>query len=218
MPATAEATSILDVNQIAYLDEEFVEAEEPEGFSKVPDGDYKARIFSARADMDNTGNPRLNWELIIESGPCDNRHLFRRNVLRDGKAVGWLKKDLRNCGIDIDDPAFRLTEFLVNSTEQLLDLIVDITVKNGKYTNSNGDEKDSTNVYINGLVSGDIAEEEIQASPEPQRGRGRPNQQPAATSTARRTTSRSTTVGATRRAPAAADTTSDPNYNPFAEE
>lgn len=146
--------SAISVNDLNYMDDEFIETEEPQGFSRVPDGDYTAYIYSARAAMseDDQPIPRLEWEFIVIGGEYADRHLFRNNVLKDKQALGWLKKDLRACGVDVDDPAFRVSEFLVNGTEQLLDVEVDVTVKNKKYINRLGEEKEACNVYINGLA------------------------------------------------------------------
>ncbi len=154
-------SSALRIEDLDYLDEEFIEAEEPEGFSKVPDGDYVARVEAARAEMSQDGQtPKLSWELVIVGGEYDGRHLFRSNFLKDSRNVGWLKKDLRACEIDIDSPSFKVSEFLVSGTEQLLDLILDITVKNKKYTDRDGNERESTNTYINGIADVDSTDVE----------------------------------------------------------
>lgn len=153
--------SALRIEDLDYLDEEFIEAEEPEGFSKIPDGNYTARVEAARAEMSQDGQtPKLSWELIIVGGEYDGRHLFRSNFLKDSRNVGWLKKDLRACEIDIDSPSFKVSEFLVSGTEQLLDLILDITVKNKKYTDRDGNERESTNTYINGIADVDSTDVE----------------------------------------------------------
>lgn len=170
--------SIADLD---YLDEEFGEVEEAAGFTRIPDGDYIAQVEAARAEVrDQDQTPQLAWELTIVGGDYDGRKLFRNNVLRDNQALGYLKKDLRNCGIDIHAPGFKLSEFLVNGTEELLDLCVEVTVKNKKYTNRDGVEKEAANVYINGLApdvdaegedgevhSGEVTDAELAAAGDP---------------------------------------------------
>lgn len=168
--------SALRIEDLDYLDEEFIEAEEPEGFSKIPDGNYTARVEAARAEMSQDGQtPKLSWELIIVGGEYDGRHLFRSNFLKDSRNVGWLKKDLRACEIDIDSPSFKVSEFLVSGTEQLLDLILDITVKNKKYTDRDGNEKESTNTYINGIADVDADGDDPDEQPFDDTGITEPN-------------------------------------------
>lgn len=147
----------VNIADLEYLDEEFVEAEEPAGFSRVPDGDYVAAIDALRAEMTDDNYPRLGWEFVIQGGDYDGRRLFLNHTLKDKRNIGWLKKDLRACGVDIDAPEFRLSAFMAEESnlEELLDVLLDVTVKNRTYKAADGTEKQATNVYING-VAGDV--------------------------------------------------------------
>lgn len=219
----------INIADLDYLDDEFMEAEEPVGFSKVPDGEYIASVFAARAAMseDEQPIPRLEWEFIILEGEYADRHLFRNNILKDKQSCGWLKKDLRACGIDIDDPSFKLSEFLVNGVEQLLDVEINITVKNKKYIDKRtGEEKEACNVYINGLAVDDEPEDEVENSADDanfdfdekfdEAQKEAPVQSvPRSSDTARRTTRTATAAGAGASRTSTARAGSGKSKNPF---
>jgi hypothetical protein len=85
---------------LAALDEAFARADAPEP-APLPDGAYLVEIFGVELRATRqTARPMLCWTLRVLSGPFAARRLWRNQVLGPGN-LGWLKKDLRLCGLDL---------------------------------------------------------------------------------------------------------------------
>lgn len=148
--------------ELGYLDAPFIDSEEPE-VGSVPDGTYHARIDSMELrNAQTSGRPMLNYDFVIIDGEYEGRHLFRNNMIPqkgDSKddamrSLGFLKRDLRACGINPDAPNFSLSSFLTGGLDVLLDRVVELSCKTKK--DSNG--QDRQNVYIQKCLSGEQAE------------------------------------------------------------
>lgn len=146
-------------SELGYLNQGFVRAEEPEGIGPlIPNGDYVVRVESVELKRGkDSGQLGLSQELDIVGGDYNGRKLFRWNNIPEMdtppekamQQLGFLKKDLRAYGIDIDAPAFELSAFLANGLDAMLDRIVDVTTK---ITKNQRTGKESVNTYINGLA------------------------------------------------------------------
>lgn len=132
------------------IDQIWTDVEEPEVYVALPDGQYNAVVQIARPELTNTSNKRcLFWDLIVVDGPHEGKHIFRRNMLETPQNIGWLKSDLRKCGIDIDSPDFVPTDFLAGGTEALIGLALSVSLKTGK---PNDAGQTFQNCNINGLA------------------------------------------------------------------
>jgi hypothetical protein len=85
---------------LASLDEAFAHANVPDA-APLPDGLYLVEVVlvELRATR-QTARPMLCWTLRVLSGPFATRRLWRNQVLSQNN-LGWLKKDLRLCGLDL---------------------------------------------------------------------------------------------------------------------
>jgi hypothetical protein len=137
---------------LTFLDDQFEEAEEPQGGTSVPDGQYTAKVENVEFTETRTAEPKpiLKQELVITDGEFSGKSLYRNNLMSTAQNLGYLKKDLRALGIDVNAPGFKLSHFLQNGLSELLDKVVGVTVKN---------KLDQTgtmrcNVYINDAGAG----------------------------------------------------------------
>jgi hypothetical protein len=87
-----------DRSDLTALDAAFAAAEMPTA-TAVPDGWYTVVVDDvALRHTRRTGRPLLCWKLRIVSALFTGRRLWRHQVL--GRAtLGWLKHDLRLCGL-----------------------------------------------------------------------------------------------------------------------
>jgi hypothetical protein len=125
---------------LTQFDDDYSAAPAPESNdSKVPEGKYVAKIERVLfRNAKSSGRPMLSWELkIVEGASSVGRKVFRNNLLDSPERLGWVKKDLRTCGIEV----VKLSEL---NLDELLDRELEVQVKH------NGDNQ---NVYLNRLVS-----------------------------------------------------------------
>lgn len=107
-------------------------------FKPVPDGPYVCVIDKVEFRESKSGNPYLNWVLIVDSGSHEGRWIFKRNMLANAQNMKFLKQDVAACGIDLPD---KLSDLKL---ESFLDRKVKITKKT---------KNDFENIYIDNLVS-----------------------------------------------------------------
>jgi len=73
-----------------------------EYYNDIPDGNYEAVIEEARVTATaSTGRPMVVWTLRIQGPVAANRTLPKTRVITDN-TVGWLKEDLRKCGLNLE--------------------------------------------------------------------------------------------------------------------
>jgi len=85
---------------LADLDEAFAQADVPRA-APLPDGSYLVEVVLAELRATRqTARPMLCWTLRVLSGPFAARRLWRNQVLGPAN-LGWLKKDLRLCGLEL---------------------------------------------------------------------------------------------------------------------
>jgi hypothetical protein len=87
-----------DPPDLAALDEAFAAAAP----ATVPDGHYTVVVVTVTLRrVHRTGAPMLCWALRVESPAfAAGRHLWRHLVLSPA-TLGWLKHDLRLCGLEL---------------------------------------------------------------------------------------------------------------------
>jgi len=107
-------------------------------FKPVPDGGYVCVVDKVEFRESKSGNPYLNWTLIVDSGAHEGRWIFKRNMLATAMNMKFLKQDLAACGVDLPE---KLSDLQL---ESLLDRKVKITKKT---------KNDFENIYIDNLVS-----------------------------------------------------------------
>lgn len=139
----------MQMNDMVDIDQMWAGAEEPEGFTPIPDGRYEAIIEVARPEYTKNNQRCLYWELVIVTGPQEGKRIFRRNMLETPNNIGWLKADLRKCGIDVDSPTFTPSGFLTNGTSALIGVCMDVTLKTGK---ANDQGQTFQNCNFNGVL------------------------------------------------------------------
>jgi len=125
-------TPSLQMNDMVDIDQQWQGVEEPAGFTPIPDGRYNAVIEVARGEYNNNNQRCLYWELVIVEGPQEGKRIFRRNMLESPSNIGWLKADLRKCGIDVDAAIFQPGHFIINRTSELIGLVMSVQLKTGK--------------------------------------------------------------------------------------
>lgn len=154
-----------DTSSLAYLDEKFEDAPEPEIGTSLPNGKYQFRVDSVEVTETKSepAIPMFKQELVVVDGEYAGKTVWRNNLLDvpdDGgltgeayeakrrQRLGFFKKDLKAYGIDIAAPDFRLSSFLETRLGELLDRVVEGAVQNKK--DSSGTER--SNIYLNSWV------------------------------------------------------------------
>ena len=154
-----------------YLDEPFQEADELGGGAPVPDGNYQCKIDAVEIRTNQAGDREyLNWTMEILNGDYTGRTLYHTNgipgedeeLAKINQKLGFIKHDLKTCGVDIEAKGFRLGNFLTNHLSSLCDRVVEVTAKSK--ADATGQMRQNT--YINELVS-DITEDPGEEAAEP---------------------------------------------------
>jgi hypothetical protein len=135
---------------LSVYDEEYQQAEAPD-FDELPDAKYQVRIFAVRLSESQKGDPMLKWDLVVISGPCEGRHIFKNAVITSA-SLPFVKGDLKMLGVDLP----RFSE-LPQHLEGLLDKHLLVTKKT---------REEFTNVYFNRLLDVPAAGAEPQDKPE----------------------------------------------------
>jgi hypothetical protein len=131
--------------ELGRLDEDYKSAPipDPNQRSRVPDGTYQAKIKNLAVKRSKGGGKlMLEWWLTIEGPEFKGTDIPRWNHFDTTEKLGWLKKDLAICGLELD----RLAT-LEAKLPALLDKVLEIQVQT---RTSQG--KEYVNVYFNRLV------------------------------------------------------------------
>jgi hypothetical protein len=121
---------------LSTYDEEYAQAEAPD-FDEVPDGKYQVTVHAVRLGESQKGDPMLKWDLVVISGACEGRHIFKNSVITSA-ALPFVKGDLKVLGLELQRFS-KLSQHL----EQLLDKKLQVTKKT---------RDDFVNVYFNRLI------------------------------------------------------------------
>ncbi len=133
IPLDSEPADGVDLTD---FDEDYAEAEPPD-FDELPDGKYQVRIEKAQLTESSKGDPMIKWDLVVLSGSCAGRHLFKNAVITRA-SLPFVKGDLKLLGLE-------LTKFsdLPNHLESVLEKTLQVTKRtSGEYAN----------VYFNRLI------------------------------------------------------------------
>ena len=127
----------IDLSELEDIVDDFQEAEpEQHSFEPVPDGRYQVKVDRVEIDRaKSSGNPLLRWTLKILGPTHQGRLLWLNNVLIRGQSLAWLKRNLRTCGMELE----QITD-LPSRLGELLDVVLDVKKQ------SNGE---NTNIYFN---------------------------------------------------------------------
>ena len=117
-------------------------------YENLPDGKYQVSIDVIRFENAKTsGRLQLAWMLkVVAPDAHKNRKVFHYRGLDKPEAVEWMKQDLFNCGLDVDE--IGITD-LPTMLPKLLDRIIEVTLK----TKKGRDGTDFQNCYINRLLN-----------------------------------------------------------------
>ena len=137
-----------------YMNESFAKAQEAGG--SVPPGEYQAQITDVSIVPTKAGDgERLSWELETVGGDYHGTKLWKSNGLpkkgqeqaKINMSLGFLRHDLKTCGIDVDSPDFKIGEFLDYYLGKLFGRVVAVTVRPQK------NNPEYTEVILNELIS-----------------------------------------------------------------
>jgi len=120
---------------LAQYDSDYEKAEAAERES-VPDGKYQCRINGVRLNKSQSGNPMLQYDLVVITGSYEGRHIFKNSMLTPA-AMPYFKAELKTLGIQLA----KLSD-LSGRLESFLDLKVEVTSKTKP-------DQERPNVYIN---------------------------------------------------------------------
>jgi hypothetical protein len=132
---TPQASQAAGPNLSVY-DAEYAQAEAPD-FEELPDGKYQVTVHGVRLGESQKGDPMLKWDLVVISGPCEGRHLFKNAVITSA-SLPFVKGDLKMLGLVLP----RFSE-LPQHLDGLLDKKLQVTKKT---------RDEFANVYFNRLL------------------------------------------------------------------
>lgn len=143
-----------NTDELGRLDEDYKAAPIPDSNqrTRVPDGTYQAKIKNLAVKRSKGGGKlMLEWWLTILGPECKGTDIPRWNHFDGQEKLGWLKKDLAICGIELE----RLAQ-LEAKLPALLDKVLEIQVQT---RTSQG--KEYVNVYFNRQISIDPKVEDV---------------------------------------------------------
>jgi hypothetical protein len=131
-------------NELAGYQGDFDAAQAPEGGAvggKIPDGDYQATIRKVELIRSKkNGKLNLRWRLRVIGPRCPGAELTKWNGFDSAEKLGYLKKDLAICGLQV--PALAKLEAILPDLDGKT---VEVHVEtNGQYQN----------VYLNSCAAG----------------------------------------------------------------
>lgn len=157
-----DKTPVTEID-LANFDEVFEGSEDKErDYEPIPDGKYQASVERVELLRTKQGDPKLQWKLRILGPKCQDRVVWRNNVIGTPENIAWLKKDLCTCGLRLK----KLSELPAN-LERLLDIRLEVTKR------SKGDYE---SIYINKR----IATEKEAGETKPQSAAAKPSAKPGA--------------------------------------
>ena len=120
------------------LEQAWAEAKEPAG--DVPAGKYLAEIVNIKTRRSKDGHDLIMWEFSVIEGEYEGCKFIKFSAVKEGTSMGWLKKDLKTCGIQ--------PKTLAEMRERLKDLL-ELRVEVNRVEGKGG----QINTYINALVA-----------------------------------------------------------------
>lgn len=121
------------------------ETVKPLDTSNVPDGKYTCTVLSVRFEQTKSGKNAIKWDLRVNDGDYAGRHIFNNQMVSSGKSIGFVKGQFQKLGFDCSS-----FESVHLAFEQLLDCVVDVSVRTGKAKDG---YEPRQNVYVNKIIS-----------------------------------------------------------------
>lgn len=118
---------------------------EKKAFSNVPDGKYEAVVSSVRLEKSKNGKDMIAWDLIINNGCENGKHVFNNQVLGSAKQVSYVQRSLLDLGFD----DVSTLDAIQSVFAELIDCVVAITLKTRPAT---PEYEAIQNVYINKVL------------------------------------------------------------------
>lgn len=138
---------------LEYLDEQFAETPEATVGAVVPDGPYVVRIESVDLVTSQTsGNLMLKWVMVITDGEYAGKSLHHNNMMQTAQNLGFLKRDLGVFGVPVNEPGFKLSQFVNSQLTSLMDTVVQVNAR----TKPDASGQPRTNVYFNQVIEGEV--------------------------------------------------------------
>jgi hypothetical protein len=142
--------------QFDYLNNAFKDAPEAAGGGRVPPGTYVAEVESAElTEAKSSGKPMIKWTMVVIEGDYKDSHIFMNSMIPvpgDQKetalrSLGFLKKNLKTAGVDIDAANFNLGVFLTSQLSTLQGVVMEVAVQAQK------DDPSNFQTYLNRFIS-----------------------------------------------------------------
>lgn len=96
----------------------------------IPDGRYQVWVEHVVLTTAHSGHPILKWKLRVRAPACVGSVLWKNHVVTP-ENLGWLKHDLRLCGLELD----RLSD-LPDNLERLIDVELEVSKRTrGRWDN-----------------------------------------------------------------------------------
>ena len=143
-----------DLQDIANEFDAVEPSEDTGGSYDLPEGKYTVRIDRLYLDKYNPNErPILKWSLEVVDGELAGRRQSKANFMKTESNIAMLKADLAKAGLDMKAREISFID-LPGYLEELIDVLIDITVRASKSLNNAG--KPYINVFINNRVSDPI--------------------------------------------------------------
>lgn len=126
--------------ELGYLDDAYdrAQTQDPDAFSKLPDGDYRARITGAQFRRSKNGEPMLTWDFDVIGGEHAGRTIQKNTVVKE-TTLGIIKSDLAFLGI---------TARPLSAVRPHLEKVIGVTIDLRLQTNTGKDGKEYSNTYF----------------------------------------------------------------------
>ena len=130
-----------------------VEPSEGNSFEDLPDGKYTVRVDRLFFDTWKEGErPILKWEMVVVDGQYEGAKQRKTGWLTNENNAKMFKADLLNAGLDMNGRGISFA-VLPNHLEELIDVMLEITVKRSKGDKLDKNGNPYVNVYINKRIS-----------------------------------------------------------------
>lgn len=135
-----------DLSELKQYEKAWQQASAESDFEDLPDGKYQVKIEVARFENSkNSGRLQLAYEFtVVAPEKTEGRKHWHYRGLEDEINVGYMKRELKTCGVDVDSiPITQVQNHLPN----IIGSILEITIKTKK-TNRG----EFRNTYFNKLL------------------------------------------------------------------
>ena len=119
-------------------------------YSQVPDGTYSVMVYDVTLTESRTsGTPMVSWDMKIVAGEHQNRHVFKKNMIKTEDNIKCLKQDIYAAGLHLE----KITD-LPQALPELIGVHLEVVKKT---------KNDFENVFINKAIQ--LDDERMQDNP-----------------------------------------------------